>query len=108
MSPYIKSSISKRLREKAWRLTNGDSLNGTCYVCKNVLYFNNFEVGHIIAEVNGGSTSIENLRAVCRPCNRSCGTNNMDAFKKTMTLNSDKEIDKVEVEYRLRLYLDIL
>jgi hypothetical protein len=81
MSKYKKKAIPKALKEQVWRLTNGDSLTGSCFVCKNVLYFNNFEAGHIQAESQGGSTSVTNLKATCKPCNRSCSTKDMNIFK---------------------------
>src|SRR5271163_4649101 len=84
-SIYKKSSIPKALRDEVWTLTNGYNLIGTCYVCKKILHHNNFEAGHIVSEVTGGPTTIDNLRAVCRPCNRSCSTKNMDEFKQRLT-----------------------
>jgi len=84
MLKYKKVTIPKALKEQVWKLSNGISLEGFCYVCKNKLYFNNFEAGHIEAEVKGGDTSINNLRAVCKPCNRSCSSKNMEAFKQIL------------------------
>jgi len=96
-----KKVIPKALREQVWKATNGDSLTGTCYVCKYTLYFNNFEVGHIMAEATGGEMTVDNLRAVCRPCNRSCSTKNMDDFKHmlTSTNNNNKKDNETIYEF---------
>ena len=52
-----------------------------CYCCKkNWIRQNNFEAGHVIAECKGGKTNVDNLRPICRECNGSMGSKNMDDF----------------------------
>ena len=41
-----------------------------------------FHCGHIIAEKNGGTTTIQNLRPICAQCNLSMGTKDMNEFMK--------------------------
>ena len=41
-----------------------------------------FHCGHIIAEVNGGETTVENLKPICAQCNLSMGSMNMNEFIK--------------------------
>ena len=45
------------------------------------MHFDDFECGHIIPYSQGGPTSLENLRPVCKGCNRSMGTTNMLDYK---------------------------
>ena len=50
-----------------------------CPVCKvNEINQRNFECGHVISEIKGGETKLENLRPLCNKCNKSIGTNEMD------------------------------
>ena len=79
-----KKIIPKAIRTKLWEDTFGDTLKGVCYVCDRHLKNDNFEAGHIIAEANGGKMTISNLKVVCKPCNQSCGTTNLEEFKNNM------------------------
>jgi 5-methylcytosine-specific restriction endonuclease McrA len=80
-----KTPIKKALRMKLWDETIGDTTNGKCYCCDRQLKVDNFEAGHIIAEANGGETIITNLKVICKPCNGSCGTMNLEDFKRSLT-----------------------
>ena len=42
---------------------------------------NSFHCGHVVAEADGGPTTVENLRPVCATCNLSMRTQNMEKFK---------------------------
>lgn len=74
--------ITKRHREYVWKRDIGNSKIGRCYVCGYEIKDDNFETGHVIAKINGGSNNVNNLRAICIPCNRSMGTMNLEDFKK--------------------------
>lgn len=87
---YKKEPISKALRLKVWELTIGNTLHGNCYCCNTKLTYNSFQAGHIIAEAKGGQTVIDNLRVICKLCNTSCGTKNLNEFKKTLISVSNK------------------
>jgi 5-methylcytosine-specific restriction endonuclease McrA len=39
-----------------------------------------FHCGHIVAEANGGETNLSNLKPICKNCNLSMGTINMNKF----------------------------
>jgi len=41
-----------------------------------------FECAHVMAESQGGSTTVENLRPCCAMCNRSMGKRNFFEFQK--------------------------
>jgi len=79
---YKKAKIPKKLRLDVWdKYIGKDERNGNCYVCNYKIDITEFEAGHIVAEVNGGLTNLENLRPTCKKCNRSVATMNMDEYK---------------------------
>ncbi len=78
---YNRKSIPKSLRKELWNNYFGDRYKGKCYVCKNRIFKKDFECGHVKAYINGGETSIPNLRPICKTCNRSMGTQNLEDFK---------------------------
>jgi hypothetical protein len=81
--PKKKKKIPKNVRNLVWDTHIGEEFGiGKCYVCEKKINSKDFDCGHIIAESKGGDMSIDNLRPVCRCCNNSVGTMNMDDFKK--------------------------
>jgi len=81
-TPKKRRSCPKAVKEAHWRKYIGNKLKGKCYVCGKPITFFDFEVGHNRAFVKGGSWNINNLRPICRTCNRSMGTMTIEAFKK--------------------------
>jgi hypothetical protein len=81
---YKKKKIPRAVKTKVWKMQNGNTLEGKCYACDRVIDYDNFEAGHVIAEADGGETIVENLKAVCKPCNTSCGTKNLEIFKQML------------------------
>ena len=78
-----KMRIPKVLKDHTWDEWVGDTIAKTkCMCCGiNDIKMNDFHCSHVVAEANGGATSVENLRPVCAPCNLSMGTKNMDDFR---------------------------
>lgn len=76
-------SIPKKIRDAVWDNQFGTtSREGSCYCCKTPLNLTGpWEAGHIISHADGGPDTADNLRPICISCNRSMGTENMDAFK---------------------------
>jgi hypothetical protein len=62
---HTKASIPSRLR---WQVFRRDG-----YACCNCSAKEDLTVDHIVSELNGGETELENLRTLCRPCNSSKG-----------------------------------
>ena len=84
-----KVAIKAPLREKVWRTTMGNILDGLCPVCcQNEISPWNFECGHIKAESMGGNTVLNNLRAICGTCNKSMGAINMDQYMEELWKDS--------------------
>lgn len=77
-----KKTIPKALRDKIWDVNFGDSMKGNCYCCtKQISYKTDYECGHVVAESKGGTTTEDNLKPVCKTCNKSMKTTNMEEFK---------------------------
>ena len=108
MPPKLKKRVvPKTLKNKIWEKFYDKLAEGNCYCCGISLHITSFHAGHIIAEIKGGEMHIDNLRPICKQCNSSMGTNNMDDFIKTFksvhfnrTDNNEKlnEIEKEEIE----------
>jgi hypothetical protein len=80
---YKKKSMPQSLRISVWDTYIGRSIGETkCSVCNNnnISQFD-FHCGHIIAEKNGGTTCISNLRPICKSCNCSMRTYNLEEYK---------------------------
>jgi hypothetical protein len=59
----------------------GDKSSGFCQCCKyEPIQITNFDAGHIQSEKRGGTNTLNNLKPVCRTCNTSMGTQNMNEF----------------------------
>jgi hypothetical protein len=78
-----KKTVPKVVRDLAWnRWIGEDVAKHKCMCCEiNEIRMNSFHCGHVIAEANGGKTTVDNLRPICSACNLSMGTENMEDFK---------------------------
>lgn len=77
-----KTNIRQSIRQLVWNTHIGcDNGTAPCYCCgaTQISPFT-FECGHIQARSEGGQDSVENLRPICGPCNRSMATMNMLEF----------------------------
>jgi 5-methylcytosine-specific restriction endonuclease McrA len=79
---YKKKKIPQALRMKVWENSMGYKGQCKCEVCDRPVFVDDFHCSHIIAEVNGGLTVVDNLVILCRPCNLSCGAKDLEEFKK--------------------------
>jgi hypothetical protein len=84
---YQKQPIPKTIKNALWINYFKDSRTGLCLCCKReTITMGNYHAGHIIAEVNGGSTSLDNLIPLCMLCNCSMGKQNVFDFIKKYNL----------------------
>ena len=69
-------------RELVWKKYMGEKNEGKCYCCqvRTITAFD-FEAGHVISKINGGSPTPENLRPICRSCNASMQDKNLEEFR---------------------------
>ena len=79
-----RKGIPKSVRDQSWnRWIGPESGMAPCYCCReNIISKASFECGHVIPDVHGGKSSVENLRPICLPCNRSMGAIDMRLFCK--------------------------
>lgn len=86
MEPIIKTRMVKEkipitVKNAVWYKYFGDITSGICKCCKSTpIHLTNFDCGHIISEYDGGKVHLDNLRPICRTCNSSMGTHNMDDY----------------------------
>lgn len=76
-----RKAIGQNIRYKLWHqyfLT----VNGLCHCCQCKISFADFEAGHVVSDADGGEVSLDNLRPICRGCNRGMGTMNMFEYIK--------------------------
>lgn len=78
-----KKSVPKIIKDLTWQKWIGDDIaKAKCLCCGiNEIKMNSFHCGHVVAEADGGPTTVENLRPVCATCNLSMRTQNMEKFK---------------------------
>ena len=88
-----KKSIPKKVKELVWNNHIGhDVATSMCTCCEKTPIKNTeFHCGHVVAEANGGTLEITNLRPICAGCNLSMGTQNMDDFKKVFGLGKKEK-----------------
>ena len=84
-----KAKIPKKLRQQCWENIFGKVYQHKCYVkwCTTNIDVWSFEVGHNLAEANGGTLDLSNLYPICSLCNKSMGTMSIDEWNK---LNTEK------------------
>lgn len=81
---YKKKAIPKVVKDLSWNKWIGENVaKSKCLCCGvNEIKMSSFHCGHIIAEIHGGLTSVENLKPICAACNLSMGSENFEVFKK--------------------------
>jgi len=81
-----KQAISATIKRLVWNKYIGEEIGKskcTCCFTTDITQLS-FNCGHIIAESNGGETTVSNLKPICQNCNSSMGTKNMNDFMKLL------------------------
>ena len=77
-----RKSIPKPIRIQVWNEYIGEENGiGHCNVCSDEIKITNFDCGHIISAKDKGENIVKNLAPICRTCNLSMGTDNLNEFK---------------------------
>ena len=90
-----KVSIPACVRRDVWIKEFGIETK-LCPCCKTqtITPFD-FDCAHVVSEAKGGATEISNLKPICRSCNLSMSTMNLETFQKRYypeTPTTDEEI----------------
>tara|TARA_Y100000389_G_C17443400_1_gene510064 strand:+ start:222 stop:1259 length:1038 start_codon:yes stop_codon:yes gene_type:complete len=81
----LRVNIKKATRSKVWK-KRSDKFTGNCYVCNEIISYDNFECGHIQSVFNLGCTAVSNLEPICSSCNLNMGIQNLMDYKRELEL----------------------
>jgi hypothetical protein len=89
-----RKAVPKVVKDQSWAKWIGDDIAKAKCLCCGIheIKMNSFHCGHVLAVVNGGKTSVDNLRPICAACNLSMGTENLEDFKTRCGFNSTNSI----------------
>lgn len=78
IQPIKKQKIPPMKKQEIWEYWKGNVNKAKCHCCRiSIIYSTSYHCGHIIAESEGGTTDIDNLRPICQSCNSSMNNTNM-------------------------------
>ena len=77
-----KAKIPPWFKKNIWRKQySADIQSALCPVCSlSTITLESFSAGHIVPESKGGSITIDNIMAICEPCNSQMGTHHLYWF----------------------------
>ncbi len=105
-----KKSIGTVLKFQVWTKWIGkDQGSSKCLCCGiNTIHQIDFHCGHILAEANGGETTVENMKPICQKCNLSMGTQDMNDFMKGFVEIKDEKEEKSSKESEILIKASLL
>jgi len=73
-----RDKVSNKLKKEIWRkefaddddYNSEDEMDCPVYKCRNKISYNNCEMGHKKSRANGGTETKNNMRPICKECNR--------------------------------------
>lgn len=75
-----RKKIPQKIRQMTWRKYIGNTMDGNCWCCDEIISFEKWQAGQIIPASKGGPDTVKNLRPLCHSCNLSMGASNMGDF----------------------------
>ena len=101
-----RKSIPKSVRIQVWNEHIGEENGiGKCNVCASDIKQTNFDCGHIVSAKDGGPDIMKNLLPICRTCNLSMGTDNLNLFKEKYF--NDKSYTDIFIKTFIKKCFDI-
>lgn len=103
-SKVKRKKIPTKLKNDIWDKNVGyDIVSACCICCKNTIIKNrDFDAGHIKSIKNGGLDTFDNLLPICRGCNCSMGSTNMDQYIKEYYPNNYEDFEGRNYEINIR------
>lgn len=92
---YTRKPVSKEIRQLVY-----NKCNGHCAYCGCELEYKDMQVDHIVAVGRGGSNDIDNLLPSCRQCNYDKHKKTIEGFRKRISKELYKSLERVFV-YKL-------
>lgn len=79
---YKRKQFTTEERRHIWNAEYGtdDFTEKPCIGCSRDIYFDDFDCAHIEPISKGGSNNLDNIRPLCRSCNRKCSDKNLNDF----------------------------
>ena len=75
--------LPKNLRENVWKIRVGRRFSVPCLCCfRTEITVFNFHTGHIQAQSQGGTDTVDNLLPICASCNLSMGATNLRFYQR--------------------------
>jgi hypothetical protein len=68
-------------------------MDGKCFCCNKKISYEKWECGHIHAEKHGGEIKEENLKPICKHCNKSMSAQHMYLYMFLNKLEGLKNLD---------------
>lgn len=99
-------SIPQKIKVLVWEKYIGRFYEGQCFCCESNIDVFNWHAGHIIAHVNGGQVTIENIRPICSGCNLSMSSMSMRDFVIKYDLPGKKNFKPKFIKIDNKLYLN--
>lgn len=73
---YIEKKVPNNLKLECWNLFHGSvNQNGNCFCCKILIDKRNYYARYIVPLINGGKLIKENVRILCKNCNKNMNSN---------------------------------
>lgn len=100
--------VVEKQRLQVWLNVNMVRRRTTCFCCRQVLmdlFSSDWHSGHVTAEVNGGTETLDNLRPICSGCNQDMATREMFGYMKEKYENVpvQQPVDTEAISQCLRL-----
>ena len=81
--PVRRAKLSATVRNAVWNAWIGMEHGvGPCHCCARLVSQQDYECGHVVAAARGGSDHPDNLRPLCRACNRSMRDEHLYEFRR--------------------------
>ncbi len=96
-----KQRIPVAIRTAVWNKYIGEHAGqAACFTgCGTTITQAIFHCGHVLAEKNGGSVTLDNLRPICQRCNASMRTKNMFSFMEEYGLKNNYPVSMEGIDF---------